>query len=153
MSMNIEGRSRSGASGRPEAMRAEQAIFRERFDAGDFSDIDFEIPWRLRMSLYLLSDRTDPRKEAETTTLLNMSAKAALSKNWQVGINTGYDIQRNEFVFPMLQLYRDLHCWQMGFQWVPSGEFNSYYFQIGLKAPQLEDIRFRTGGRTRGYTD
>lgn len=153
MSMNLEGRNRNGLPGRPEAMRAEQAIFRERFDAGDFSDIDFALPWRLRMSLYLLSDRTDPLKEAETTTLLNMSAKVALSKNWQVGINTGYDIQRNEFVFPMLQLYRDLHCWQMGFQWVPSGEFNSYYFQIGLKAPQLEDIRFRTGGRTRGYTD
>jgi hypothetical protein len=153
MSLNIEGKNRNGSAGRPEAMRAEQAIFRERFNAGDFSDIDFGIPWRLRMSLYLLSDRTDPLAEAETTTLLNMSAKVALSRNWQIGINTGYEIERNEFIFPMLQLYRDLHCWQVGFQWVPSGEYNSYYFQIGLKAPQLQDIRFRTGGRTRGYSD
>lgn len=153
MSLNAEGRNTSGVSGKPSALRAEEAIFRERFNASDFSDVDFTVPWRLRMSLYLLSDRTDPLEDAETTTLLNMSAKVALSRNWQVGINTGYDIERNEFVFPMLQLYRDLHCWQMGFQWVPSGEFNSYYFQIGLKAPQLEDIRFRTGGRTRGYTD
>jgi len=53
----------------------------------------------------------------------------------------------------MLQVYRDLHCWQMGFQWVPSGEFNSYSFQIGLKASQFDDIRFKTGGKTKGWTE
>ena len=153
MSLNIEGKSRSGSSGRPEALRAEQAIFRERFNNGDFTDIDYTIPWKLRMSLYLQSDRPNPLDRAQTTALLNVSAKAALSRNWQVGVNTGYDIEQNKFVFPMLQVYRDLHCWQMGFQWVPSGEYNSYYFQIGLKAPQLQDIRFRTGGKTRGWTD
>lgn len=153
MSLNLEGKSLTGGSGRPEALRAEQAIFRERFNNGDFTDIDYSIPWKLRMSLYLQSDRPNPLDKAETTALLNVSAKAALSRNWQVGINTGYDIEQNKFVFPMLQVFRDLHCWQMGFQWVPSGEYNSYYFQIGLKAPQLQDIRFRTGGKTRGWTD
>ncbi|MBM3162482.1 MAG: LPS-assembly protein LptD [Chlorobi bacterium] len=152
MSLNLEGKKRNGDSGRPQALRAEQAIFRERFNAGDFSDIDYSLPWRLRLSLYLLSDRTNPLEEAETTALLNLSAKVALSSNWQAGVNTGYDIEQNKFVFPMLQLYRDLHCWQVGLQWVPTGEYNSYYLQIGLKAPQLKDIRFSTGGNTGGWT-
>lgn len=153
MSFNMQGKNRSGSSGRPEALRAEQAIFRERFSADDFSYVDYDVPWKLRLSLFLRSERSDPLEDAETTALLNASAKVALSKNWQVGVNTGYDIEQNKFVFPMLQVYRDLHCWQMGFQWVPSGEFNSYSFQIGLKASQFDDIRFKTGGKTKGWTE
>jgi len=153
MSFNMQGKNRNGSSGRPEALRAEQAIFRERFSADDFSYVEYDVPWKLRFSLFLRSERDNPLEDAETTALLNASAKVALSKNWQVGVNTGYDIERNEFVFPMLQVYRDLHCWQMGFQWVPSGEFNSYSFQIGLKASQFDDIRFKTGGKTKGWTE
>jgi len=151
MSLNLEGKKKNGASGRPEALRAEQAIFREHFNIGDLSDIDYSLPWRLRMSLYLHSDRTDPLKAAEVSTLVNLSAKVALSDHWQAGINTGYDLGQNKFVFPILQLYRDLHCWQMGFQWVPSGEYSSYYIQIGLRAPQFKDIRFATAGDTSSW--
>ena len=43
----------------------------------------------------------------------------------------------------MLQLNRDLHCWQMSFQWIPFGQFRSYAVQIGLKAP-WSDVSVRT---------
>lgn len=152
MSLNLEGKRKNGNPGRPEALRAEQAIFHERFNIGDFMDVDYSLPWRLRLSFYMQSDRLNPLEEARISTLLNVSAKLALSRNWQAGINTGYDISNGKFVFPMLQLYRDLHCWQVGFQWVPSGEYNSYYLQIGLKAPGFKDVRFKTGWNTRHWT-
>jgi len=123
----------------------EQGIFRERFGKAEPGDFSSSLPWKLRMSLYLNADRSDPLNP-ETTSLLNASAKVSLSKNWQVGFNTGYDLQANDFIFPAIQLFRDLHCWQFSFQWVPSGEYQSYYAQVALKAPQLDDIKFWTGG-------
>jgi len=139
----------SAVSGAPLVMNANQATFLESMNMGDFSDIDYTLPWQFQMSLLLSKDRTDSdypgqTVSAETMTLLNAMVKLGLSSHWQVWFNAGYDLQKNEMAFPMVQIHRDLHCWQLAFQWVPFGEFKSYSFQIGLKAPQLRDIRLKT---------
>ncbi|NTV98337.1 MAG: hypothetical protein HGA70_04155 [Chlorobiaceae bacterium] len=79
------------------------------------------------------------------------SAKASLTRNWQVELDSGYDFGNDQLVFPMVQVYRDLHCWQFGFQMVPFGEFRSFAFQIGLKSPQFSDIRIKAGGSSRTW--
>jgi len=136
-------------------MNANQATFLESMNMGDFSDIDYTLPWQFQMSLLLSKDRTDSdypgqTVSAETMTLLNAMVKLGLSSHWQVWFNAGYDLQKNEMAFPMVQIHRDLHCWQLAFQWVPFGEFKSYSFQIGLKAPQLRDIRLKQSGTSLG---
>jgi len=157
MSFNIHGDGKGGSGSGPirqyEAPMTQQAIFRDRFRGDDLSNFTTSFPWQLRLSLYLESDRTDPLLPAQTTSLLNASANFAVSKNWQVGFVTGYDIGKSELIFPMVHVYRDLHCWQMGFQWVPFGEFQSYSFQIGLKASLLQDIRFKTSGSSSSWTN
>ena len=154
MTQSFQGSREGGSSPRPTLSGPEDpelALFRERFNTRDLSSVDYSLPWQLRLSLYLQTDRTNPLIAPQTTAMLSTVAKVALSKNWQAEVNTGYDLQTREVVFPMLQLFRDLHCWQMGFQWVPSGPFKSYSFQIGLKAPQLSDFRFKTGGGATGW--
>lgn len=151
MSFTVQGHRQAGApaptSVSPYLKNTEQTLLRDRFNNGEFNEIDYSLPWQLRLSLYLQSDKSNPLQPT-TNSLINASAKASLSRNWQIVVNTGYDFQQGEVIFPMLQLYRDLHCWQMSFQWVPSGSFRSYAIQIGLKAPQLKDIHFRQTGRT-----
>jgi LptD protein len=114
------------------------------FNMGEFSNVDYSLPWELRFSLFLQSDSSNPLVP-ETTTLINAAAKAALSSNWQMAVNAGYDFQNEKLVLPMLQLTRNLHCWQISAQWVPFGQFRSYALAIGLKAPELKDIHFRQG--------
>ena len=38
-------------------------------------------------------------------------------------------------------LYRDLHCWEMDFSWVPTGFYRNFKLEIRLKAPQLQDVK------------
>ena len=125
---------------------AAQSIFLDRFNTDYFRNINYRQPWQIQFSLFLQSDKTNPLSPT-TSTLLNASVKESLSQEWQIVLNSGYDIQNNEFVFPLLQLNRDLHCWQMSFQWIPFGQFRSYAIQIGLKAP-LSDFNVRTGKGT-----
>jgi len=122
---------------------ASQSIFLDRFNANYFSTIDYRQPWQFQFSLFLQSDRSNPNVPV-TTSLINASAKASLSKNWQVVLNTGYDLQNRKLAFPMLYLNRDLHCWQTSFQCIPFGQFRSYAIQIGLKAP-LSSINVKAG--------
>ena len=151
MSLSIQGSSEASSSAFPIASpvaplivpNSAQSIFLERFNTEYFRSIDYRQPWQFQFSLFLQSDRSNPLAPV-TTTLFNASVKESLSKEWQVVLNTGYDLQNNELVFPMLQLNRDLHCWQMSFQWIPFGQFRSYAIQIGLKAP-MSDFNIRTG--------
>ena len=125
----------------------EKAIYRERFDRDAYRYVNNRLPWQLRLSLYLNSNKYEPLEPAETTVLLNTSAKVSLSKTWHLGLNTGYDVENHELIYPQINLYGDFDCWDMSFQWVPTGEYRSYFFQIGIKAPHLQDIRFRQSGR------
>jgi hypothetical protein len=155
MSLNIEGTLKkhqaakdleegTGAA-QPDKSTFGQALYRERFIKPDVGDISYVLPWKLRMSLYLNADRSNPLTPT-TTALMNTYAMVSLSKVWQVGLNTGYDLMAHDFIFPAIQVFRDMHCWQMSAQWVPSGPYKSFYFQVGLKAPQLRDLRYKTSG-------
>ncbi len=162
MSLNLKGSFRSGDSENrngtkddsagtsydgKEEVSVEKAIFMERFDRDSYRYFSNRLPWELRLSLYLNSNQYEPLEPANTTILLNTSAKVSLSKTWHLGLNTGYDVENHELIFPQINLYGDFDCWDMSLQWVPTGEYRSYFFQIGIKAPHLQDIRFRQAGR------
>ncbi len=140
MSVSFQGGTAISSSRSPVMMNTLQTFFNN----GELSNLDDGLPWELRFSLFLQSDRTNPLVP-ETTTLMNAAAKAALSKNWQMGVNSGYDFHNGTLVLPMLQLSRNLHCWQMSAQWVPFGQFRSYALEIGLKAPELKNLHIRQG--------
>ncbi len=140
MSFSVQGGTTPSPSRSPIMMNTLQTFL----NMGEFSNLDDSLPWELRFSLFLQSDRSNPLLP-ETTSLINAAAKAALSKNWQLALNAGYDFHNGAMVLPMLQLTRNLHCWQMSAQWVPFGQFRSYALEIGLKAPELRDLHVRQG--------
>jgi len=133
-------------TGDDEERIVQKSIFTERYDQDYYRENTVQLPWQLRMSLYLNSSRFDPTEDAETTALLNTSARVSLSPVWQLGLSTGYDLENAEIIYPQINLYGDYGCWDMSFQWVPAGEYESYFFQIGIKASHLRDIRFRQAG-------
>jgi len=156
MSLNVNGYFRSGNQGSApteilNAVEGDNAlatsVYKERFRKKSHLQEAYRLPWQLRLSLYLNSDHENPLEPADTDALLNTSARIGLSNIWQLGVNTGYDIENGDFVFPQINLYGDFNCWEMGFEWIPSGEYQSYFFQIGIKSPQLKDLRFRQRGR------
>ena len=153
VSMSVSGNLRSRyepierKAGEPSMVRndgsvVEQAIYKERFNSDELVKFGSQLPWSLRTSLYLVEDRSDPLNPT-TTALLNTAAKVSLSRNWQVGLNTGYDLRRKDYIYPALLVYRDLHDFQFSFQWVPRGQYKGYLIQIAMKPPQLKDLKFK----------
>ena len=37
---------------------------------------------------------------------------------------------------------RDLHCWEMNFNWVPNGSMKMWNFTIRVKASVLGDLKY-----------
>jgi lipopolysaccharide assembly outer membrane protein LptD (OstA) len=74
----------------------------------------------------------------------------ALTPNWQVSMETSYDFQAKEIGYANVTLARQLHCWELNFQWVPVGPFKSYVLTIRPKATVLQDLKLQ---RKRNWFD
>ena len=56
---------------------------------------------------------------------------------------TNYDFINKEFSFTSINIARDLHCWQMSFNWIPIGFMRSYNLNISVKSSILQDLKLQ----------
>jgi len=54
----------------------------------------------------------------------------------------GYDFIRSSLTVPSINLIKDLHCWELIFNWIPTGGNAGFYLKIGIKSSQLQDLKF-----------
>ena len=100
-----------------------------------------------QLQFFSESDRSTPEVPkffGERFTLLNLTEK------WRFTSSGSYDFVRKEFAAPSVNIYRDLHCWEMNFTWFPVGFYRGYRVEIRLKAPQLQDLKITKQGSARG---
>ncbi len=109
---------------------------------------DFSIPWNLDLTWNFNQSQPDPRFKTRSS---NISAGLGfnLTDFWKINASASYDIINREFAAPQITVYRDLHCWEMNFYWVPLGPYRNFKLEIRLKAPQLQDIKVTKQGSAR----
>jgi lipopolysaccharide export system protein LptA len=142
--------------------RENNANARDRIQGSDLSDadkqyllnnpetyVDFSIPWDLAIS-YSLNYTKDGFRDAVITQSLTFNGNLSLSEHWKVRFGSGYDFQQNEFTYTNIGIARDLHCWEMNFDWTPFGRLTSYNFVIRAKSSLLQDLKIN---RTRSFWD
>ncbi len=101
---------------------------------------DFSIPWKMDLSYNFSQSQQDPRVKFRSSNLA-VSLSFSLTENWKISASTNYDLVNSVFAAPQVSVYRDLHCWEMSFNWVPTGPYRNYRLEIRVKAPQLQDIK------------
>ena len=101
--------------------------------------IDFNVPWNIRFSYILRYSK--PKFESKITQVLNFSGDFSLTKKWKIGFRSGYDFKNKDLSYTTVDFYRDLHCWEMMFNWVPFGQRQSYTFTIKVKSALLQDLK------------
>ena len=110
---------------------------------------DFTTPWSVNLSYnlsylhgysytasFMLPTITD-----EFIQTLALTAEVNITSNWKVGVRTGYDFVNEDFTYTSIDIYRDLHCWEMNFNWIPFGFRQSYNFGIKVKSSVLQDLK------------
>ncbi|NOX46920.1 MAG: LPS-assembly protein LptD [Chlorobi bacterium] len=113
--------------------------------------VDWNIPWTLNIS-YNVNYTTNYSygntyrdynivKEQTFVQTLGFSGDVNITPKWKVGFRSGYDFKNNEFTYTSIDVYRDLHCWEMRFNWVPYGFRQSWNFSINIKSSLLQDLK------------
>jgi hypothetical protein len=101
--------------------------------------VDFNIPWNLTM--YYNLNYSKPANKATITQTVTFNGDVSVSKNWKVSVASGYDFVNKQVTVTSLNVYRDLHCWEMRFTWVPFGFRQSFSLNINVKSSTLKDLK------------
>jgi hypothetical protein len=107
--------------------------------------IDYTVPWNLRFS-YVVGHQTryDHRNEERIRNFnqsLTFSGDVSLTPNWRIGFNSGYNFDQKTLTYTSLNVYRDLHCWELIVNWVPFGFRQSYNMTLRVKSSMLQDLK------------
>lgn len=113
-----------------------------------FTDLEappkyLQIPWNLsaRYSLNLNRGVGGNPDSVGITQSLGFDIQFTLLPSWRVSVSSGYDFVNQELTYTVVNINRDLHCWQMSFNWVPIGFYQSYTFGINVKSSILKDLK------------
>ena len=130
-----------------------------RIDQNTFKSKDEErqrnrLPWSLTFNYsftYGINDNLDyyryiywgeelkPYKHNMVHTL-NVTGDVQVTKKWRIGFTTGYDFVQKSLSYTSLDFYRDMHCWEMSFNWIPIGYRKGWQFTINVKSSALKDV-------------
>ena len=109
--------------------------------------VDWTSPWSLSLN-YNLRYSTNMTYAAfmgiannQIVQTLSVNGDISLTPKWKVTFSTGWDFTNHGLSYTSLNIYRDLHCWEMRFNWIPIGNYKSWNFTINVKAQALQELK------------
>ncbi len=100
----------------------------------------FDVPWSMRVSYNFNYSKTGFKPVVSQT--LSVNGNVTLTKKMSIIYSSGYDFKGKEITMTNIGITRDLHCWDMSFNWVPNGTMKMWNFTIRVKAAVLSDLKY-----------
>lgn len=119
--------------------------------------IDWGVSWSLNLSYHFtysnvkdfVNEVWTPNRTLVQT--LAFSGQVNITPNWKFTFRSGWDFTNHQLSFTSVNLYRNLHCWEMRFGWIPIGPRKSWNFSINVKASILQDLKLTKRKDFRDY--
>jgi len=119
--------------------------------------VNWNIPWSLNFNYnFTYTNNLDYINYIKVPTetivqTLSFAGQINITPKWKFTFNSGWDFTQNKLSYTSINLYRDLHCWEMRFSWIPLGVRQSWNFSINVKASILQDLKLNKKKDFRDY--
>lgn len=113
-----------------------------------------KIPWSLNLAytMQYIHDYRETSLEPKTfIQTISINGSINLTPNWRVSLMTNYNFVDHEFIYTSVNIYRDMHCWEINFNWIPTGFRKSYNMTIRVKSSILQDLKVTKKTDWRDY--
>ena len=77
---------------------------------------------------------------------MNSNLTLNISKGWGIQYNARFDLLERDLVSHDVNVYRDLHCWELSLNWTPGGLGQGVYVKLNVKSPTLQDLKIEKKG-------
>lgn len=144
MSLNASFRSKPSATRDPSAVRTDE--FTNLMAYGGYNNyVDFNIPWSVNIS-YTMSVNNNYQANTFRDTLIwshnaMFSGDFNLTPKWKITFSSGYNFTTKQLSMTSIDIYRDMHCWEMRLGMIPFGPRKNYNFTLNVKASVLQDLK------------
>ncbi|MDB5281839.1 MAG: hypothetical protein JWO06_914 [Bacteroidota bacterium] len=106
----------------------------------------FDIPWNISVNYNFNISRGTYLNPDTIIKIQSLSLRADfnLTPHWKVAVSTGFDISRRQLTLTNVTVIRDLHCWELTFNWSPllqntiGGQFSII---LQPKSATLKDLK------------
>ncbi|MBR5455976.1 MAG: LPS-assembly protein LptD [Bacteroidaceae bacterium] len=129
-----------------ESLRAGKSKKTQDADVDDDGYMPFKLPWSLTVSYgIVMAENTAAEINVKTmrypykfTQNLNFSGNIGISDNWNMNFTSGYNFEFKKLTTTMLNISRDLHCFEMSCGIVLS-PYTSFNFSFRATSQMLAD--------------
>ncbi len=108
---------------------------------------NFSAPWSVNLRYnFKYASVFDPKLQEfkpSFTQTINTNMSLTLNEKWRISARLDYDIYKKELSYWSMNFYRDLHCWEMSFNFVPFGTYQSYMFRINIKSSIFQGLEWK----------
>ncbi|WP_460914057.1 putative LPS assembly protein LptD [Spirosoma areae] len=115
--------------------------------------VDFTIPWSMNVSYTFGLTKLTPER-SQVVQALTLTGDLSLTPKWKITLSTGYDFQFHSPTLTTIGINRDLHCWEMAFNWTPYAGNNfrsgNYSFDLRARSSILQELKL---SRRRSFYD
>ncbi len=107
--------------------------------------INFEIPWKISLEhVFALSLNGDPTnyssKRYVPTNTLRASGDVSISQNWKIASTLLYNAETGKVSNLNFNLFRNIHCWNVGFNWTAIGTNKNFSVNLRANAAALSNV-------------
>ncbi len=145
----------SGEIGQGKSVNKESDL--EKKNTSSVGDYNFKVPWSvgIRYNFNYISSYDVKTQDfiPKYTQTVNTTANLTLNEKWTIGARFDYDIQDRELAYWSMNFHRDLHCWEMSFNFVPFGTYQSFMFRINIKSSIFQGIEWKKQNSWRDNID
>lgn len=101
----------------------------------------FAPPWSISFNVNYNYNRPTIATKTETFTL-GSNFTFSLTPTWFLNGSVQFDILTGAIVSPIVNVRKDLHCWELNFTWYPIGFNRGFYLRFNIKSPMLKDLKY-----------
>jgi|TARA_R110000737_G_scaffold115473_1_gene148375 hypothetical protein len=110
--------------------------------------VSFEIPWKATFSHNVTWNINQfrsigNRERSNIVQTLRLDGDVSFTKRWKLSGNSSFDFETAKITYTQLALVRDMHCWQLSFNWTPIAQVKFFSFQMNAKASMFQDAKIR----------
>ena len=109
--------------------------------------VNFEIPWKITFT-HIYSINANTTKTASNSNnfrqvqTISTNGDLSFTKRWKIIGTVNFDVQTVKITYTTLTLTRDMHCWNLSFNWIPIGQNQSFLFSLRSTSSMFKDAKF-----------
>jgi len=107
--------------------------------------LNWNNPWSLTtnytFNMTTVKDPVTNKLKSDLIQSIMFNGDISITPKWKVTFTSGYDVKNAQISYTSFTINRDLHCFEMSFNWIPFGYIKSWDFTIRAKSSLLQDLK------------